>query len=52
MYGKYEIKNDYRHSNEITGEETKQKQYKYYQNEADIEESIQNLDNLLIRREL
>ncbi len=36
MYNKYQIKTDYKHSNEITGEEPT-KPPKYYQNEDDIE---------------
>jgi hypothetical protein len=52
VYSKYEIKNDYAHSAEITGDASKPKQLKYYHNEVDIEDSIQNLDNYLIRRDL
>lgn len=51
VYAKYGIRTDYRHSSEITGK-PREGEAKYFQSEADIEESLQNLENLEIRRNI
>jgi hypothetical protein len=44
VYAKYGIRTDYRHSSELTGQ-AREGENKYLQGEADIEESLQNLEN-------
>ena len=52
MVEKYDIRTDFKHSAEIIGEEYHVHSYSYKPTEESIEQSIQNLDNLLIRREI
>ena len=52
MFEKYDIRTDYKRSAEIVGEESQLNSYAYRPTEERIEQSIQNLDNLLIRREI